>query len=93
MSRFEGFGSDVQMWFEGLEANNSKDYFAAGRDFYEESIRNQMAALSGTVRAQTAGLSSAPSQIRVYSSPVRYRRVRDPRTGADTPSGTEHFLT
>jgi uncharacterized protein (TIGR02453 family) len=35
----------VQTWFEGLEANNSKEYFAASRDFFEESIRDQMAAL------------------------------------------------
>ena len=45
MTRFEGFGPDVQTWFEGLEGNNSKEYFAASRDFFEESIRDQMAAL------------------------------------------------
>jgi uncharacterized protein (TIGR02453 family) len=45
VTRFEGFGRDVQTWFEGLEANNSKEYFAASRDFFEESIRDQMAAL------------------------------------------------
>jgi uncharacterized protein (TIGR02453 family) len=55
MSRFEGFGPDVQMWFEGLEANNSKDYFAAGRDFYEESIRDQMAALLGELSEKFGG--------------------------------------
>jgi uncharacterized protein (TIGR02453 family) len=45
VTRFEGFGRDVQTWFEGLEANNSKEYFAASRDFFEESICDQMAAL------------------------------------------------
>ena len=45
MTRFEGFGPNVQKWFTGLEADNSKDYFAAGRDFFEESIRDQMDAL------------------------------------------------
>jgi uncharacterized protein (TIGR02453 family) len=45
MSRFEGFGLEVQTWFEGLEADNSKAYFAAHRGFFEESIRAQMEAL------------------------------------------------
>jgi uncharacterized protein (TIGR02453 family) len=45
MTRFEGFGPKVQRWFKGLEADNSKAYFAAGRDFYDESIRGQMSAL------------------------------------------------
>jgi uncharacterized protein (TIGR02453 family) len=45
VTRFEGFGPEVQKWFEGLEANNSKAYFAAGRDFFEKSIRDQMTAL------------------------------------------------
>lgn len=45
MTKFQGFGPDVQTWFEGLEADNSKEYFAARRDFFEESIRGQMEAL------------------------------------------------
>jgi len=45
MTRFEGFGPKVQRWFIGLEADNSKAYFAASRDFFEESIRDQMDAL------------------------------------------------
>jgi uncharacterized protein (TIGR02453 family) len=45
MTKFEGFAPSVCAWFEGLEADNSKEYFAARRDFYEESIRGQMEAL------------------------------------------------
>src|SRR5215472_4552847 len=45
MTRFEGFGPKVQNWFKGLEADNSKAYFDATRDFFEESIRDQMDAL------------------------------------------------
>jgi uncharacterized protein (TIGR02453 family) len=44
-TRFEGFAPDVQTWFQGLEANNSKEYFSAHRDFFEESVRGQMTAL------------------------------------------------
>lgn len=45
MTTFEGFGPKVRKWFEGLEADNTKEYFAAERDFFEESIRDQMEAL------------------------------------------------
>ena len=45
MTRFEGFGPEVYEWFKGLEADNSKEYFAVRRDFFEHSIRDQLAAL------------------------------------------------
>ena len=45
MTEFEGFGPDIGTWFLGLENDNSREYFAAGRDFFEESIRGQMEAL------------------------------------------------
>jgi len=40
MSKFEGFGPEVREWFRGLESDNSKEYFTAPRDFYEQSIRD-----------------------------------------------------
>jgi uncharacterized protein (TIGR02453 family) len=45
MTKFEGFGPEVGAWFLALEADNSREYFAASRDFFEESIRGQMEAL------------------------------------------------
>lgn len=45
MTAFEGFTPAVHKWFEGLEADNSKEYFTAHRDFYERSVRGQMEAL------------------------------------------------
>jgi uncharacterized protein (TIGR02453 family) len=45
MTTFDGFGPKVRRWFEGLEADNSREYFAAHRDVFEESIRDQMQAL------------------------------------------------
>jgi len=45
MTRFEGFGPKVQKWFKGLEADNTKEYFNASREFFEESIRDQIEAL------------------------------------------------
>lgn len=45
MTKFHGFGPEVPEWFRGLEANNTKEYFTARRDFFEASIRGQMEAL------------------------------------------------
>lgn len=45
MTKFEGFSPAVHKWFKGLEADNSRAYFTAHRDFYEESVRDQMEAL------------------------------------------------
>jgi uncharacterized protein (TIGR02453 family) len=55
MTRFEGFGADVQEWFRGLEADNSRAYFSARRDFFEESIRDQMAALLEELSGKLGG--------------------------------------
>jgi uncharacterized protein (TIGR02453 family) len=45
MTRFQGFGPEVRKWFRGLEADNTKEYFAAHREFFDESVRGQMEAL------------------------------------------------
>ena len=45
MTRFEGFSPEVHEWFRGLEADNSKAYFAAHRQFFEDEVRGQMEAL------------------------------------------------
>jgi uncharacterized protein (TIGR02453 family) len=55
MTRFEGYGPKVQKWFKGLEADNSKAYFDATRDLFEESIRDQMDALLTELSTQFGG--------------------------------------
>jgi uncharacterized protein (TIGR02453 family) len=45
MATFQGFGTEVGEWFLGLAADNSKSYFTAHRDFFENFIRDQMEAL------------------------------------------------
>lgn len=45
MTRFAGFGPEVHEWFRGLEADNSKEYFAAHRQFFDDEVRGQMEAL------------------------------------------------
>src|SRR5437588_3838273 len=45
MTKFDGFGPEVATWLEGLQADNSKAYFAAHRPFFEDAMRGQMEAL------------------------------------------------
>jgi uncharacterized protein (TIGR02453 family) len=45
MIKFEGFSPEVRKWFEGLEHDNSREYFTASREFFDESVRGQMEAL------------------------------------------------
>jgi uncharacterized protein (TIGR02453 family) len=45
MTRFGGFSPEVHEWFRGLEADNSKEYFAAHRQFFDDEVRGQMEAL------------------------------------------------
>jgi uncharacterized protein (TIGR02453 family) len=45
MTTFDGFPPKVKRWFQGLEADNSREYFAAHRDVFEEAVRDQMEAL------------------------------------------------
>jgi uncharacterized protein (TIGR02453 family) len=55
MTQFEGFGPKVRTWFKGLETDNSREYFAAHRDFFEQSIRDQMEALLAELGANLGG--------------------------------------
>ena len=71
MTKFEGFGPEVRKWFQGLEADNSKDYFVAARDFFEESIRGQMEALLTELSTKFGG------EVKMF------RQHRDIRFSAD----------
>ena len=57
-ARFSGFAPDAFAWFDGLERDNSKEYFTATRDRYEAQVRGELEAMleeltetfGGTVR-------------------------------------------
>jgi uncharacterized protein (TIGR02453 family) len=55
VNEFGGFTPAVRTWFQGLEADNSREYFQARRDFYEESVRGQMEALLDELSEKFAG--------------------------------------
>ena len=71
MTKFEGFGPEVRTWFLGLEKDNSREYFAAGRDFFEESIRGQMESLLSELSEKFGG------EVKIF------RQNRDVRFSAD----------
>src|SRR5215831_3314230 len=71
MTKFDGFGPEVGTWFLGLEKDNSREYFAAGRDFFEESIRDQMEALLAELSEKFGG------DVKIF------RQNRDVRFSAD----------
>ena len=39
---FHGFGPEVFWWFDGLERDNSREYFTRTRDLYEREVRGQL---------------------------------------------------
>ena len=74
MSKFEGFGPKVREWLKGLESDNSKQYFIAHRDFYEESIRDQMEALLSELSKDFGG------EIKMFrqNRDIRFSRDNSP---------------
>jgi uncharacterized protein (TIGR02453 family) len=71
MTTFDGFGPGVHAWFKGLEADNTKAYFSANRDFFESSIRDQMEALLTELSGEFGG------QVKLF------RQNRDVRFSPD----------
>jgi uncharacterized protein (TIGR02453 family) len=74
MTAFEGFSPKVRTWFRGLEADNSKAYFDAHRDFYEESVRGQMEAMFDALRGTFGG------ELKMFrqSRDIRFSRDKSP---------------
>ena len=50
-----GFSPQVFAWFEGLERDNTKAYFTATRDFYEEEVRGGLESLLDELRDEVGG--------------------------------------
>ena len=42
---FQGFGPEAFWWFDGLERDNSREYFTRTRDLYERDVREQLEEL------------------------------------------------
>ena len=68
---FDGFGSRAVAWFEGLERDNSKAYFAAHRSVFEEQVRGPFQALLDDLSLEFGG------------EPKVFRQHRDIRFSPD----------
>jgi uncharacterized protein (TIGR02453 family) len=55
MDAFHGFGPEVFDWFAGLERDNSRSYFAATRERYENDVRGGLEALLDELSAELGG--------------------------------------
>ena len=75
VGEFEGFDAEVPGWFEGLENDNSRDYFAAHRPYYERAVRGQFSALLADLAAELGGetevFRSSPASRRATSGERR----------------------
>jgi uncharacterized protein (TIGR02453 family) len=92
VTNFEGFSPAVRKWFQGLEADNSRDYFQAHRDFYEESVRGQMEALLDELSESFEGEVKMFRQNRdlrfsADKSPYKTQTYGVIRQSADAPHG------
>jgi uncharacterized protein (DUF2461 family) len=52
---FRGFGPEVFEWFAGLQRDNSKAYFTATREQYEEAVRGGLEAMLDELAADFGG--------------------------------------
>jgi uncharacterized protein (TIGR02453 family) len=68
---FAGFGPEAFSWFAGLEADNSKPWFAAHRDTYDHAVRGALEAMLDELAGELGG------QVKVF------RQHRDVRFSAD----------
>ena len=74
MTTFTGFGPEAHAWFTGLERDNSREYFAAHRDVFEDAVRGQMEALLDELAQEFGGEVKLFRQHR----DVRFSRDKSP---------------
>ena len=78
---FDGFGPEVFQWFEGLERDNSREYFTRTRDLYERAVRGGMEAMFDALSADFEG------DIKVFRQHRDLRFTPDKRPYKDRTYG------
>jgi uncharacterized protein (TIGR02453 family) len=68
---FSGFPPDAFAWYEGLERDNSRDYFTRTRETYESVVRGELEALFDALTEEFGG------------TPRLFRQHRDIRFSPD----------
>ena len=70
---FDGFGEALPLFYEGLEADNSKAYWTDHRELYEEQVRGPMLALLAALEPEFG----ATKMFRPYRD-VRFSHDKTP---------------
>ena len=70
---FKGFGVDAFRFYEGLEADNSRDYWLANKALYEGAVKGPMQAMLAEVPARYQ-----PFQIFRPNRDVRFSKEKTP---------------
>ena len=55
MSGFAGFSPAVFAWFEGIERDNSREYFTRTRDLFEHEVRGGLEAMFDALSEEFEG--------------------------------------
>jgi uncharacterized protein (TIGR02453 family) len=71
VTAFDGFGAGAVAWFEGLERDNTREYFKATRATFDDDVRGPFELLLGELREEFGG------EVHVF------RQHRDVRFSAD----------
>jgi len=73
MPRFTGWPEDFQRFFIGLELDNSKRYFEANRDTYDEHVRGPMVALMESLEDEYG-----PAKVFRANRDIRFSKDKSP---------------
>jgi uncharacterized protein (TIGR02453 family) len=71
---FNGFTRDAFAWFEGIEANNNRDWFLAHRETYDQAVREPLEDLLETFADEIGGRVKLFRQNR----DIRFSRDKSP---------------
>jgi uncharacterized protein (TIGR02453 family) len=73
MPKFIGWPEEFQRFFIGLELDNSKRYFEANRNTYDESVRAPMVALMESLEAEYG-----PAKVFRANRDIRFSKDKSP---------------
>jgi uncharacterized protein (DUF2461 family) len=73
MPGFRGWPEEFQRFFIGLELDNSKRYFEANRDTYDESVRAPMVALMESLEDDYG-----PAKVFRANRDIRFSKDKSP---------------
>ncbi|MDU8946634.1 DUF2461 domain-containing protein [Ovoidimarina sediminis] len=80
MSGFDHFPEDTLPFLSDLKANNTRDWFHAGKPRYEAALREPGAAFAGAMAGALADLTGADHRAKIYRihRDVRFSKDKTP---------------